>query len=262
VSVTSAFGPSGQTISDGPGVVNETAERSARLGRTRRVRFFYVGIAAFMCGIVLVGFWPSYFGPALRGNIDRPWVIQLHGLVFVGWMALLVTQVVLVSRGRTSAHRRVGTWGIAYGCAVLVMGLVAGIAAPLIHLRAGEWDVDRAAGFLLTIFGDMILFGSFFAAAVMYRGRPQIHKRLMLTATVALLFAAVGRMHFASQVVYEIVWLSPLFIAMAYDWKSQGRVHPAYVIGTVALFIGSTRELFTESETWLIVGRAILRTLM
>src|SRR5215510_13642988 len=114
-----------------------------------RPRRFYLGMAAFMILMVFVGFWPSYFGPLLRGAAARPLVIHLHGVVFMGWMALLLTQVALAARGRTKAHRKLGSFGIAYGFMVLLMGLVVAIAAPVLHLSAGEWPMDRAAGFLL-----------------------------------------------------------------------------------------------------------------
>ena len=198
----------------------------------------------------------------LRGNLARPLVLQLHGLVFIGWMALLLVQVALASGGNTRLHRKLGRWGIAYGCLVPAMGLIAGLAAPVLHVAAGEWSHDRAAGFLLTTLGDMLLFGTFFGAAVAYRSRPQVHKRLMLTATVALLFAAVGRMHFIkSMVLADLVWLSPLFVGMAHDWITRRRVHPAYVIGTIGLFVGSLRELFDQSEAWLAIGRPLLDAL-
>jgi hypothetical protein len=103
-------------------------------------RRFYSAITVFMIAIVLKGFWPSYFGPLLRGVAARPWVIHLHGIVFIGWMALLLTQVVLVSLGRTAVHRKIGTAGMIYGCLVVVMGLVVGFAAPILHLANGEWN--------------------------------------------------------------------------------------------------------------------------
>src|SRR5262245_12556425 len=235
----------------------------ARTTAGRRVKTrFYVGLTAFMVGIVVVGFWPSYFGPMLRGNVARPLVIQLHGLVFVGWMALLVTQVVLAMRGRVDLHRKVGRYGIAYGWLVLAMGIVVGPAASVIHIAAGEWTRDRGAGFLLVTFGDMVLFGGFFIAAVAYRRRPEIHKRLMIAATVALLFAAVGRMRFIAPPVAAVVWLSPMFVGMAFDWASRRRVHPVYLIATPVLFIGATRVLFLASEAWLGIGRPIIDALM
>ena len=215
-----------------------------------------------MTGIVLVGFWPSYFGPMLRGDIARPLVIQIHGVIFVGWMALFVAQVVLAARRRVDLHRRIGKLGIAYGWLVVAMGLVVGPAASVIHIHAGEWTRDRGAAFLLTTFGDMVLFGSFFGAAVAYRRRPEIHKRLMVAATVALLFAAVGRMDFIESTgVRALVWLSPMFVGMAYDWSTRRRVHPAYLIGTVGLFVGATRILFVESDVWLRIARPIIDAL-
>jgi hypothetical protein len=130
------------------------------------------------------------------------------------------------------------------------------------HANAGDWSRDRAAGFLLTTLGDMVLFGSFFGAAVWYRSRPEIHKRLMVVATVALLFAAVGRMGVeASPALFELVWLSPVLAGIAYDFVARRRVHPAYVIGLAGLFVGSMRVLLENSEVWLVIGRPLLDAL-
>lgn len=224
---------------------------------------FYAWMAVLMTAIVLGGFWPSYYGPLLRGAASRPWVLHVHGAIFMGWMVLLMTQVALVVSGRTAAHRKLGTFGIGYGILVFVMGLVVSFAAPLLHLAAGEWKMDEAAGFLIIPLGDMVLFGGFFGAAILYRRKPEIHKRLILLATVALLFAAIGRLSFVlgRGPIALLAWLSPLLVAMSYDGISR-RVHRTYVIGLVILVIGFTRVLFTESEWWLRIGRALLRPLM
>jgi len=231
---------------------------------TSRVRgHFYVGLTAFMVAIVLLGFWPSYFGPLLRGNVTRPAVIQVHGIIFVGWMALLVAQVLLAARGRVDLHRRVGKLGIVYGWIVVAMGIVVGPAASVIHIRAGEWTRDQGAGFLLTTFGDMLLFGGFFGAAIAYRRRPEIHKRLMVAATVALLFAAVGRMEFlGSRGLAALIWLSPLLVGMGYDGIARRRVHPVYLIATAMLVMVGMRILFTQSAVWLAIGRPIIDALL
>lgn len=49
-----------------------------------------------------------------------------------------------------------------------------------------------------------------------------------------------------------------LIIAMAYDWRTRGRVHPAYLVGSAGLFVGSMRELVGPSERWFPIGRRIL----
>jgi hypothetical protein len=217
-----------------------------------------------MAGIVIGGFWPSYYGPLLRGAASRPWVLHLHGAIFLGWMVLLLTQVVLVAIGRTAAHRKLGAFGIAYGFLVLIMGLVVSFAAPLLHVTAGEWDRDRAAGFLIIPLGDMALFGGFFGAAILYRRKPEIHKRLILLATVALLFAAIGRLEFllGEGPIALLAWLSPLLVAIGYDGFVSRRLHPTYLIGLGILLIGFTRVFFVQSESWLKIGRALLRPMM
>jgi hypothetical protein len=86
----------------------------------------------------------------LLGDIDRPAVILVHGVIFVGWMALLMAQVMFAAAGRIDLHRRISRYGITYGWLVLAIGLIVGPAASVIHIRAGEWKRDRGAGFLPT----------------------------------------------------------------------------------------------------------------
>ena len=221
-------------------------------------RRFYIGITLVLIAMVIRGFWPSYFGLLLSGAVTRPWIIHLHGALFTGWMVLLLGQVSLVASGRVRLHRRIGNVGIAYGALVLGIGLVVSFAAPVLHVRAGEWTVDRAAGFMLLPLVDMVLFGGFFGAAIAYRGRPEIHKRLILAATVALAFAAVARMSFASPLVFLVVWLSPIFAAMAFDMWSRRRVHVVHYITAAVMGVAFVRIFFMESEGWLRIGRALL----
>ena len=231
---------------------------TASLSTFSRPRF-YLGLAAFMSLIVVVGFWPTYFGQLLNGIPNRPWVVHLHGLIFTGWMVLLIIQVILVATGRTKAHRTLGNFGIAYGFLVLAMGLLISIAAPVLHLTAGEQTMDEAAGFLIIPLGDMVLFGGFFIPAVIYRRRPEIHKRLMLLATTALLFAAAGRMsNVISMPPAVLLWVSPVLLGIAYDKWTRRKVHPVYLPGLVILLVGFSRIFLVQSEGWLRFGRAIL----
>ena len=227
-------------------------------GRAGGSRGGYLALTCLLIAMVIRGFWPSYFGHLVSGGVHRPWLIHLHGAIFSGWMVLLLAQVSLVATGRVRLHRRLGQVGIAYGALVLGSGLVVGVAAPVWHVHAGEWTVDRAAGFLLAPLGDMALFGGFFGAAIAYRRRPEIHKRLILAATVALAFAAVGRMAFASPVVFLLVWLSPLFAAMAFDVCTRRRVHPVSVLSVAVLAAAFLRIFVMQSPGWVQIGRALL----
>ena len=223
----------------------------------RRSHRFYLGLTLFLMATVVVGFWPSYFGTLLGGGVARPLVMHVHGAIFTGWMLLLFLQVGLASSGRVRLHRRVGAFGIWYGVIVWIMGVIATFAAPVIHVRAGEWSLDQAAGFLIFPIGDMILFAGFFGAAVKYRNKPENHKRLILAATVALAFAAVARMGLALPLVF-LAWMAPMAALAAFDFRSTGRVYRVTAICIAAMVLAFPRVLLERNETWLAIGRALL----
>jgi len=72
----------------------------------------------------------------------------------------------------------------------------------------------------------MILFGGFFGAAMKYRHKPEIHKRLIVAATVAFAFAAVARMNFAPPIFF-VIWMAPMA-------ANRIRPGPRHGSGTVA----------------------------
>ena len=70
--------------------------------------------------IAAAGFWPTYFGPLVAGAADKTPIVHLHAAVYVGWLAIFVTQTVLAATGRIAAHIKLGRFAIGYG--VLVIG--------------------------------------------------------------------------------------------------------------------------------------------
>lgn len=62
-------------------------------------RGLHIGIVVSMIFLVTLGFWPFYGGLPGSGT-QALWVVSLHAAVFVGWMALLLVQVVPVHRRR------------------------------------------------------------------------------------------------------------------------------------------------------------------
>jgi hypothetical protein len=234
------------------------AATSRRTGRS-----FYVAVSLLMALLVAVGFWPSYYGPLLRGAARAPALLHFHGVVYVGWLALLIVQAALAARGRLRAHRALGNVAIGYGVVVWLVGVLVSFVAPVMHVNAGEWTIDEAAAFLPIPLGDMVLFGGFFASAVAYRRRPEIHKRLMLLATLAIVFAAAFRLQAAGAPMFAAiaVWFVPVVVGMAYDAWTRGRVHPVYWIGAAAMALALVRLPFANSESWLGVGRSLLEGL-
>lgn len=216
-------------------------------------RRFYVALAALITAIVFVGFWRTYFGPLFSGTAEKLPVIHFHAAVFVGWLALFATQTVLAATGRTAAHIRLGRIGIGYGLLVIGMGLVVSFSMFAVRVRAGQ--MEQAQLSLLAPLVDMLVFTPLFIAAIHYRRRPELHRRLMIVATTSLLIAAVGRMPFLGVPpnvwLIRAIWFSPILLAIGYDLGKRRLVHPIYALGIVLLWTESAWRLGArESETW------------
>jgi hypothetical protein len=227
--------------------------------RPRAARsYFYVGVSVLIVVTVAAGFAPSFYLIAVDGK-PRPWIMHVHAAVYLGWLALLVCQTVLAARGRLAAHRQLGTLGIYYAALVFIVGIAVSFAAPAAHVRAGEWSLEEAVTFLTIPLGDMVLFGSFFGAAIAYRGRPEVHKRLVLLACVAIMFAGASRLGYVLSTPAQIaVWYVPILAGMAYDFRRCGRIHPVYWIGAAVMGLGLLRIPFGGTEVWHGIGRRLL----
>jgi hypothetical protein len=243
----------------------EIASRAARPGSVARAqRTFYVAMAVVLLTMIVAGFWPSYFGPLLRGATQAPWILHLHGWIYMGWMFMLVAQSALAAQGRIRQHRAVGNFGIALGSVVFAMGVLVSFVAPIMTFNAGTRTLDEAAAFLLIPLGDMALFGPLFFSAVAYRRNAELHKRLMILATIAIAFAAIFRMQAIGVPLAAglTIWFALPLIGMVYDLKTQGRVHPVYLVGTAGMIIAALRIPFSATETWLGIARPIIESLI
>lgn len=201
-----------------------------------------------------MGFWASYFGPLLAGTVDAPTIVHFHASVYVGWLAIFIAQTVLAATGRVAVHIKLGTFAIGYGVLVIVTGFAVAFAMFALRVRAGS--VAEAQGRLLGPLLDMFVFAPLFAAAIYYRRKPELHKRLMIVATTALLIAAVGRMPFLGQprslLLLHLIWIAPILVAMAHDfWRRRG-VHAVYVLGILLLLVEgpALRIVARTSEPW------------
>jgi len=226
------------------------------------IRFgFYLGLCALMAVMVVLGFSPTYFGPLVAGVVDKQFVVHVHGAVFSGWMVLFTAQAILPGLGRVDLHKKLGRFAIGYAVLLIVIGLVTTFNQFTNNIAADQTGVAERQ--LLAPLSDMIVFPIFFAAAIAYRRKPEIHKRLMLVATVMLLVAAVGRMTFLGSppplLLRLAVWLAPIYLAMAYDFFTRRLIHPVYLIGIAVLSVVALRGRIVDTEAWLAIAGWLAR---
>ena len=110
--------------------------------------------------------------------------------------------------------------------------------------------------FLTIPLGDMLVFSILTGAAFYFRRKTDVHKRLMLLATIGILPAAVARLPFdIVQSPLGFFGLSDLFIVpcLIYDLISRGRPHRATVLaGALIVISHPLRMIIGGTHAWLV----------
>lgn len=211
----------------------------------RRDRIFYTTMSVVALLVVLAGFAPSFFLAPMNPDAKPLAPIhRVHGTFFTVWMLLFVGQNLLVARGRIAAHRRMGQVGAVLGFILIVFAFVVTIHAGRQGLNGPLGGIPDPTQALAVPFFDMFVFAPLFIGALVYRDRPQVHKRLMLLAVVGgLLGVAIAR---APLLIGEpqrqlILYLALVFAGPVYDLFTRRRIHLAYLVGLIPCLLLLTK---------------------
>ena len=183
---------------------------SVAIARHRRENRFFFGYAVLLLAVVLFGFSPSLFLRVVFDPPPIPLYLHLHGAILTGWFVWLVAQAWLVRAGNVALHRRLGYFAAAYGLVVVAGGMMASlnsVSRSLARGRSFEQDIadinpalgsgitylSFASGVVWANIVSVITFAALIGAAVVFRTRPDFHKRLILVGTVAILGPALAR---------------------------------------------------------------------
>jgi hypothetical protein len=221
----------------------------------RRERVFYTGMAVAFIITVFAGFARTYYLRPYFGTPPLTPLLHLHGVVFTSWLVLFVVQATLVAARRVNVHRRLGI----VGAAVAVLMVLIGSATAIIRAKLVEVPPGGPSPlvFLTIPLGDMLVFASLVGAGFYFRRRGDVHKRLMLLATISILPAATARLPFAFiQQVGPLAFfgLADLFIVpcLIYDLAARGRVHRATAWGGLLIVASQPlRLLIGGTHAWL-----------
>jgi hypothetical protein len=219
---------------------------------------FYALFGAVIAAIVFVGFAPTYYLRPAASIGALSWPLHLHGFVFTAWIALLCGQALLIRQRRFAWHRRLGWAGA--GLAVLVTTTGAAVGLMTARREAAFVAAEEVRAFLTIPFFSMAAFAALAAAAMLYRRRPEAHKRLMLLATISLLDAPIARWPGAPGPAGVFLLVDLFIIAgVVHDLATRRRVHPAYAAGG-ALVVASQllREVLGRTAAWQAVAAALI----
>jgi hypothetical protein len=218
---------------------------------------FFVRAAIVMALTVVAGF--SFQHAMGRSTFASPPLVHAHAIVFMGWVAIYLTQNLLIGSGRIDIHRKLGWIALGWIFPMVLLGCLVTLAM----LRRGQVPFFfRPLQFL--VFDPMTLFtfAGLTLAAVTLRRRTDWHRRLHFCGMSLLLGPAFGRLlplpllqPWAWEAAFAATLLFPA-AGMVADLRRSGRVHPAWRYGVGAML---ACLVLTEAITYSPVGIALYR---
>ena len=231
-------------------------------------RRFYLAFVLLIFSAVLLGFGRTFFLRAwfpewVELHAPKEPYYMLHGAVATAWFITLIAQSSLVSAGRLDVHRRLGKLGMWLAAAVVVTGVAAAVIAA--RRPTGFIDIaDPPEMFLAIPLLGLLQYAVFIVLGWHWRGNPQAHKRLMILATLSIVGAAITRWPFdflygASPVPgyanFDLVALAFLLPLVAWDLATLKRIHPATLLGGLALIaMVPIIGFVSRTNAWLAFG--------
>lgn len=223
-------------------------------------KYFYFAMSLLIAAIVVWGFSHTIENNLLHPALPRPMLLWFHATAFSMWVAFFIFQAALVRTHNVKWHRFFGWFGAALGTVMVPLGVVTAIVM-------GRFDTYRlhetgADAFLIIPFYYMAAFGTLFALAILWRRKPEFHRRLLFIATCGLLDAAFGRIDY----IYNHGLFFPcldgiILLGVLRDVYVNRRVHKVYltalpVLAVVQFFVNYT---WMSGAAW---WRAIAHTLL
>jgi hypothetical protein len=231
---------------------------------------FFVWMAFACVAIAFGGFGLEYWASTAAGELSVPPIYHVHGVLFSAWTIFLWVQAMFISNGQPARHRGSGLIGISIATGMVWAGVLVSISAIRNHTAHGFGEA--ALTFSVVQVTAIALFaGLVVAALVMARDRAT-HKRLMLVATIGILEAAIARVFKLFLAPAEIralplrdqppplmqLTIGPyivcdllILVAIAYDWRTRGKPHPALLIaGGLTVAVQLARFVVGPTPVW------------
>lgn len=153
-------------------------------------RGIIVGIILLIV-LVHVGFSKTYiqFFPKFDGFKAAQ---HFHGMMMMGWLLMLLVQPILILKGKTRLHRRIGTLSYVLAPMVLLSIYLVIQSRYDVYLEQGR-PTKAVIAWLSINFRLMLFFAVLYFLAIYYRHRPALHMRFMCSTALLLIAPALVR---------------------------------------------------------------------
>jgi hypothetical protein len=207
---------------------------------------FYWAISGLILLIVFVGFARTFFLRPLFEVSLAPTYAYVHGAFMTAWYVLFFVQPSLVGVGRADIHRKLGIVTAIVGVGAIISAAYATLEFPARVAQRGGLSPESISTFHSQIvWGDsanVLFFTVFLGAAIVCRKKIDVHKRLMMLASISMISEAalrIGRFFegipngsFATATVLLL-----LLAMIVHDYVRDGRFHAVTLVGGILFFL-------------------------
>lgn len=233
--------------------------KTTRLHKKRTPSFFFI-MAILALLVALIGFSKTFFYPVYEGSFSAPWPVHLHGAFAFLWIILFVVQTALIHNRKYYIHQILGMVGLLVAAGVYITMIPVGLFAVEKELALG-FGITAYSGFV-GVLSSGLLFFSLVVAGIYNRKKPAVHKRLMLLATIVVLWPAWFRFrHFFPSIPHPEIWFaivlaySLIIVAWIWDKLKNGKIHPTLKYVGLFIIVEQSFELIAfDSAPWRVVA--------
>lgn len=160
---------------------------------TSKIRFdksgyYFIGLV----GLALLGFWPSYFSKFFDGTENYSFYFHFHATMMALWILVLIAQPILIRKKKLTTHKFIGR--LTY----ILMPLLFISVILLTHLQIQNHvqirNGEKLYGpHLIVPFKDLLILGTAYIIAIVYRHDINIHARAMVATGIVFIEPALIR---------------------------------------------------------------------
>lgn len=220
----------------------ETEEKIGRRNSGQQLFSFgsaYGKFSLLLLAITVVSLIPQYLVGLLVDPIEHSAHLIVHGIVFLSWYVLFSIQAGLVSAKRVSIHKKLGYGSIPFALFLVVSGgfMLAGTMQSYQPDWTEQYLFSRTS-FVWAIFHTLASFTAFYVLAIFFRRKVQIHKRLMVLASLSMMAASITRFAYLPIVPIDgtaftlMLTFTLLAVPLIIDRVKHGKIYPALKYGT------------------------------
>jgi FtsH-binding integral membrane protein len=223
--------------------------------KSRQGRAFVIGLMLVVTAIIFAGFARTYYLNCFFARRSLTVALHLHGFLFSAWFVLLFVQIALIAKQRIDLHRRVGYGGALLALLMVIIGINVSIHAAKYGSPAIPPGMPIAKFLAVPLF-EVVVFSCLAGAGLYYRFKPQVHRRLMILATLGILTAGLVRVpldFIRNRDIKTIFLMGDAFalIYIAHDTLKYKRLHPACLFGGLLIILSvPLRFAIDDTQAW------------